>query len=285
MSHCYWTGYVILLQNLITPFAKTGNGARPPPTEAVKVQPCFRKGLLFLLTMLRYTTIHHDVRKKFGLTISEYMVADSIMQQTKYGEVCKQSTSAMAAWLSLEESTVRKAKHSCIEKGVIQAQDNGYIYTEDFFNSVRFSRIIGVSDSETGKNPAKTGKNPDDSIYINKINNSEQSSHVSDEDLDDVQIEEVDDDGTPLKKPKKKGNAHLEVFKCFGEKIPPSWFRNTTIIKSARGLLEERGIEQIRKAVSFYEENRNEPFIPEIITPYDLDMKWEKLLAFKKRKS
>lgn len=88
------------------------------------------------------------------------------------------------------------------------------------------------------------------------------------------------------KKEKKTTPAVTQVFTVFQEvlgKHPLNWNTNRTIRKSAENLLEERKVEGIRKALNFYLENKDEEFCPEIITPWDLDSKWDKLLAFKNK--
>jgi hypothetical protein len=93
----------------------------------------------------------------------------------------------------------------------------------------------------------------------------------------------TDDWGEEIK-PKwgKKDTSYREVFALFGE-YPKSWERNTTQIKAAKALKKERDWEQVKKAVRFYLDNSEKPFIPNVSTPYDLDTKWEKLLEYKYR--
>jgi hypothetical protein len=44
-------------------------------------------------------------------------------------------------------------------------------------------------------------------------------------------------------------------------------------------------MEQIQKALSFYKANRDDPFCPQISTPYELDAKWERLLEYRRKQN
>jgi hypothetical protein len=89
----------------------------------------------------------------------------------------------------------------------------------------------------------------------------------------------------PLKE-KKSTTPSTTVFNIFKEvlgKHPLNWNNNRTIRQAAENLLEERGEDGIRKALNFFKEHKEEEFCPTIITPWDLDSKWDKLLTFKKK--
>lgn len=106
-------------------------------------------------------------------------------------------------------------------------------------------------------------------------------SHVSEDEYSTVNVDDWGEEYTPHKK--KKDTAYRAVFSTFSPKYPPSWDRNTTQIKAAQALLKERGMEQITKAIDYYNKNKHKQFIPELSTPWDLDTKWEKLLAFRNK--
>ncbi len=81
----------------------------------------------------------------------------------------------------------------------------------------------------------------------------------------------------------KRVDEHiLEVFSCFG-KYPKAWLTNRSQRKAAENLFEERGLEQVKKAVSLYLENREDKFCPAVNTPWDLDNKWGALVRFKNK--
>jgi hypothetical protein len=167
------------------------------------------------------------------------MVADSILQQSKYDEVCDQGPMEMANFLGLEESTVRKAKKSCQEKGVIQSMRGGFIPTDAFFEAVRFASGTGknpASNTETGKNPAQTGKNPKHTLYINKEIISEQSSQKESSQIEDDVTFEVDEDFAPARSLRSRKPAPSTPLVSWAEQRRGRKF--TTPIKQRSAILK-----------------------------------------------
>ena len=80
---------------------------------------------------------------------------------------------------------------------------------------------------------------------------------------------------------KKYPNAR-KVFALWGN-YPANWKINKTQLQAAENLYSERGVEQIIKALKFYQENKEDQFCPEINSPYDMDSKWAKIISFKKK--
>lgn len=74
----------------------------------------------------------------------------------------------------------------------------------------------------------------------------------------------------------RKDTAYRAVFEEFG-KIQ-GWWQHKTQVEAAKRLLSLRGIEQVRKALDFYREHKDDPYMVEIHTPYDLEAKWSKLV-------
>lgn len=99
----------------------------------------------------------------------------------------------------------------------------------------------------------------------------------------DVPIEIVSD---VEKRPPKVKHPAFEVFTVFRDVtgyFPAYWARNKTIRQSADSLHLDHGIDKIRRALLYYMENKDLPFCPEIVTPFDLETKWKKLSNFKKK--
>jgi len=87
-------------------------------------------------------------------------------------------------------------------------------------------------------------------------------------------------------KPKRTTPVCEKVFSIFKSELgiyPLSWKTNRAQRQSAENLMEERGEEQIRKALEVYKELKDEQHCPQILSPWDLDTKWSKLFAFKKK--
>ena len=92
----------------------------------------------------------------------------------------------------------------------------------------------------------------------------------------------VKDEEVEPRKPKKFDPT--VVFKLFrGGKFPLNWKTNVTERQAAENLYNERGVEQIVKALTFIAENHSHPFCPKIHKPSDLDRKWSNLIDFKKK--
>ena len=98
---------------------------------------------------------------------------------------------------------------------------------------------------------------------------------------------DTDSDGLPRESrvsPRKKSDTPhaLEVFALFG-KVPRNWLENKTERVCAENLFVERGIDGIKSALKFCQENREEKFFPSINSPWDLDSKWAKLIEYKEK--
>lgn len=96
-----------------------------------------------------------------------------------------------------------------------------------------------------------------------------------------LRIERVVDEEKPIKE--KKDTTYLKVFELFPER-QMNWRKNTTQIDAAKNLLEEHGLEDVTEALDYYHKNTQQSYIPEILTPSDLDRKWLKLAAFSLKK-
>lgn len=81
----------------------------------------------------------------------------------------------------------------------------------------------------------------------------------------------------------KKDTTYLKVFELWG-KYPLNWKKNTTQIAAAKNLLAEQEFEDIDSALKYYFKHKGDDWIPEILTPSDLDRKWLKLEAFYDKK-
>jgi len=98
----------------------------------------------------------------------------------------------------------------------------------------------------------------------------------------------VDFDGTgEIEKPKEKEKSHhKEIYALFSEmfgKHPANWIVNKNQHIAAENLYTEQGLENVRRALQFYKEHKDNQFCPKITSPYDLDSKWSKLFLFKKQ--
>lgn len=88
---------------------------------------------------MRYSIIHHDVRERFGLTMGEYVVADSIHQLSHSGPTLK-SGREIARFLGIDEGSVRNAKKKLLEKGLINEGQFGANTTPLWSEAVTYLR-------------------------------------------------------------------------------------------------------------------------------------------------
>lgn len=86
-------------------------------------------------------------------------------------------------------------------------------------------------------------------------------------------------DKEPEKPRTKKDTTYLQMFELWG-KYPANWRVNKTEIQSAKNLLEERGLEDCAEALEYYQKHKDDPYIPTILKPSDLDRKWLNLETY-----
>lgn len=59
-----------------------------------------------------------------------------------------------------------------------------------------------------------------------------------------------------------------------------SWTHYKQFCVAAESLYQERGLEHVKEALKYYKKHKNDPFIPTITNPMDLDSKWDKLVEY-----
>jgi len=97
------------------------------------------------------------------------------------------------------------------------------------------------------------------------------------------ELPSIGDDGEIIKEERKK-HVCYEVYAVFKEitgVYPLFWNKNRSQRIACENLMKERGIEQIKKALEYYMENKEDKWCPKILSPWDLDTKWKKLYTFK----
>lgn len=82
------------------------------------------------------------------------------------------------------------------------------------------------------------------------------------------------------KRPSSAKYKHAkEVMELFPNYVL-SWIHYKQFCIASESLYTERGIEDVKQALKFYRKHQDEAFIPSILTPIDLDSKWDKLVAY-----
>lgn len=102
-------------------------------------------------------------------------------------------------------------------------------------------------------------------------------------------IVEKDNSDYPQKEPKettwqkRPSSAKYPHAKQIMQLFPNylvSWIQYKQFCFASESLFTERGIEDVTQALKYYKKHQDEPFIPSIFTPMDLDSKWDKLVAY-----
>lgn len=87
----------------------------------------------------RYTMIFHDVREKLGLSLSTYVIIDSIHKLSTSNPkfpYCVMSKKDMAKFFELSESTVFRALKQAEAKGLIERSEYGLRATDGWISLV-----------------------------------------------------------------------------------------------------------------------------------------------------
>lgn len=139
---------------------------------------------------------------------------------------------------------------------------------------------------EEGKKERTFGETSSPLLNLKDNNKEAMSWNKQSEDYEEGV---VDLDGSREVKPIQKQNTKKypnapTVRKIFQEVLgtnPADWKKNTTILQSCENLYTERGVDKIRSALEFYQENKDREYCPVITSPIDLDRKYQKLSIFK----
>jgi len=123
-----------------------------------------------------------------------------------------------------------------------------------------------------------------------KDNNNTMGNWDKTSDNDDG-LPEYDSDSREEVKPKrvkapstKKATPEVEaVFKLFGKDCLKRIGVHKQEMEAAVFLSEEHSIETLQSAVTYMQENSGHQFLPVILSPFDLRMKWARLKDFKEK--
>jgi len=74
---------------------------------------------------MRYSTIHHDIREEFNLSLYEYVVCDSVFQLSRK-HPCTKSNREIGEFLGIDHKTVGKSLKALVEKGLIVRVSDGF---------------------------------------------------------------------------------------------------------------------------------------------------------------
>ena len=225
-----------------------------------------------------WSYLHALIRKTYGFNKKEDWVTNS--------QICTLT--------GMRKERVSEAKRSLINKNIVTEKRNKISIQKDYekWQELRKSvtkvtekrnselRIsVHTKDTITKDNNCETKVSRKKDIMGWQAKNSD-----NDDDLPSVDLESGE---VVTEKPKKVKREYKQVYAMFnkflGKEIPPNWMLNRTQMQAADNLWKVKGREKIEMMLSFYLENKEHEYCPRILSPYDLDSKWEELKDFKKR--
>lgn len=211
------------------------------------------------------------------------MVCDSI-HQLSHGAPTKKPNTKIAEFIGVDEISVRRAKTTLREKGLVEEVDGGWTTTEKWAHVVTYMPIR--------QNVEDIRQNVEShNIYIKNNNCDSKESRGKQEKKSpptDLVVTPVDGDGNPVaqRKPAETTRDAPKVFALFKDTIGnynPAWLRNKTERRAAQSLFETRGMEKIEKALRFWLDHKDDQYIPEVFSPHKLETKWDSLVQYRKK--
>lgn len=182
----------------------------------------------------------------------------------------------------MAKSSIRRWLDELVEeKHLLRTVRNKMKYDKTYsYTPIELANEKPNWESVAQNEPSMAQNEPTIPPLSNPLSLTSETSVSHEDDVTRVPVDDWGEEFTP--KWGKKDTSYREVFELFGA-YPKSWERNTTQIKAAKALKKEKDWEQVKKAIKFYLDNSDKPFIPNVSTPYELDQKWEKLLEYKYR--
>lgn len=253
-----------------------------------------------------YTRVANELLDAFArldVSGSAWRVFMVIIRKT-YGFQKKSDKISLSQFVLLSGLTRRsvcRGVDELIKNNVIRVEKDGY--TNAYSVQKDYQRWGSVKPVTSDKNDTKSSVKPvtktsdKNDTYKRKKDNKDNCEQSSRKDMgwkqtqgDDPDLPDVDLDSGEIIKPKEKPKRHYrEVYALFYEilNISPlaktDWIINTTEQKSADNLYTSKGLEQVRKALELYEENKDAEFCPKIYSPSSLVRKWKQLHDFKEK--
>lgn len=182
---------------------------------------------------------------------------------------CFPSRSTLAAKMGCSERALDGYLDELISLGLVIKEPR---FNENKQTSNKYYLPLGVAKSARGV--AESAPTPSQNLRteLNPVLTKQYSA-------DKPRVEIVDEDEDKPTRA-KTNTTHRKVFLLFGPN-PQGWWYHKAQKDAARRLLEIEGVESLRLAMTFYKQNKDEPWCPKIHTPYDLEAKLPALRAFR----
>jgi hypothetical protein len=166
------------------------------------------------------------------------------------------------------------------EMGMIDIDSNGIVTVKNW-NKRQETYLTNAERQkryrERQKSNAEVTRARNDSNARIEENRIEKNINSSEDKSSRFEIVKSSEEEKPPKV--KKDTSYLKLYELWG-KYPANWKLNRTQMAAAKNLLTEHGLEDCREALAFAAKFKDDPFCPQITSPYDLDSKWDKLAAF-----
>lgn len=181
---------------------------------------------------------------------------------------CFPSRQTLSENLHCDEKTVDKYLKELIDFGLVSKVNRfeNNKYTSNLYSLPMYSRV--------GENIPHSGENI--SLGVGESLRTELNPVLTQSTEQGANALVVVDDSRKI----KKDSEYLSVFQLWG-KYPLNWMANRTEIAAAKNMLDEHGLPDIERALTFAAKNKDEEMCPQILKPSDLDRKWVNLQAFR----
>ena len=170
-----------------------------------------------------FNTIIHDVRIKFGLSLAEYCIVDSVCHLSKnvrYGGWCVQSKDDLADALGCSRRSVFTAIKKMITSGLIEKNELGHLRTTDKWNNQFCTNgaEIAPGDMVQKLHPDGAEIAPNNKSNNKKIYNHPSKEKIEKENIDEEPINYEKSFDSFLELAKTNSQVILEyfAFKLFG---------------------------------------------------------------------
>lgn len=185
------------------------------------------------------------------------------------------SLSQFVYWTGIDRKSICRIIKDLVDWKLIKKNGSNYTFQKDYSIWLVAPRPLGGSGKSV---PGVVATQPHTKETITKEINTGSVNPKPMKNYEEPEIQTDPDYKAP--EPVRQRVPYFEVFEAFG-KYPKGWLVNKTEIAAAKRLLEEKGMEQIKKALTLYREYRTEKYCPVISSPRALEAKWENLYAFK----
>jgi hypothetical protein len=231
--------------------------------------------------IIAYTIILHKIRKELKLTLMEYCVADCIYHlsnnpSSKILGWCYAPKGFIADFLETSSQTIFSIIDKLIEKKLLEKDEaTKHLRT----TSLWYDKVVLPRSKKEYKETLYPIKKLD-SKSIKKLDNDYKETLYNNNNI------VIDNNNIILhseqSSPGKEVNELIDLFK----EVNPSYqrlFAYKSQWASVERLLVQYGREKLEEIIKFLPKNNDTDYAPIIVTPFELEMKMGKLLAFWKK--